>query len=215
MLLEALQRRFRTKRMAGLAARAALTTDMRVLDVGGTVDIWRLAPILPRIVFLNHARAQQEIGPAASIVLGDGVSLPFRDRSFDLVFSNSVIEHVGSREQQARFAAEIARVGKRYWVQTPNRYFPIEQHLWTPLIHWMPRRWQAHIVKNASVWSWLTNYPAEQREFFINHYLDSVRLLAPSELQALFPQATVLRERFLGWTKSLVAWGSNGKPGLP
>jgi hypothetical protein len=215
MLLDALQRRFRSRRMAQLAARAGLTRETRVLDVGGTAGIWRLAPVMPRVVFLNHERAQHEIGPAEAVVLGDGTSLPFRDRSFDLVFSNSVIEHVGSREQQARFAAEIARVGKSYWVQTPNRYFPIEQHLWTPLIHWLPRRWQARIVRKISVWSWLTDYTAEQREFFVNHYLDSVRLLAPSDLQALFPHATVLRERFLGWTKSLVAWGSSGKPGLP
>src|SRR5580693_1380306 len=123
MPFESLQRRFRGRRMALLAENVGLTRDMRVLDVGGTVDIWRLAPVMPRLVLLNQARARYEIGAGESVVLGDGGALPFADRSFDLVFSNSVIEHVGHRAAQARFATEIARVGKQYWVQTPNRYF--------------------------------------------------------------------------------------------
>jgi SAM-dependent methyltransferase len=161
---------------------------------------------MPRLVLLNQSRARHEIGAAETVVLGDGASLPFADQSFELVFSNSVIEHVGSREQQARFAAEIARVGKQYWVQTPNRYFPIEHHLWTPFIHWLPHRWQVAVAKRFSVWQTLTRTTPEQREFYLDHYLDSIRLLAASDLRVLFPGATVLRERFLGWTKSLVAW---------
>src|SRR5271170_5397266 len=213
MLVETLQRRFRTRRMALLAKSVGLTADMRVLDVGGTVEIWRLAPVMPRLVLLNQARARYEIGAPEAAVLGDGTSLPFADQSFDLVFSNSVIEHVGSRAQQARFAAEVARVGKQYWVQTPNRYFPIEQHLWTPFVHWMPRPWQAAVLKRLSVWRILTHATPEQREFYVSHYLDSVRLLGTSDLRALFPGATLLRERFVGWTKSLIACRANRKPG--
>lgn len=192
--------------MALLARKVGLTPEMRVLDVGGTVDIWRLAPVMPRLVLLNQARARYEIGAGEKVVLGDGMSLPFADGSFDLVFSNSVIEHVGDRAQQARFAAEIARVGKQYWVQTPNRYFPIEHHLWTPLVHWFPRRWQAAILPRFSVWSLMTNYDAKQREFYIDHYLESIRLLSAYEMRALFPDAVIIRERFLDWTKSLIAW---------
>jgi hypothetical protein len=206
MFLDPLQRRFRARRMALLARTVGLTRDMRVLDVGGTVDIWRLAPVMPRLVLLNQARARYEIGAGETVVLGDGASLPFADQSFDLVFSNSVIEHVGSRAAQARFAAEIARVGKQYWVQTPNRYFPVEHHMWTPFVHWLPRSWQAAILKRFSIWRLVTNYDAAQREFYVNHYLDSIRLLSASDLRAFFPGATILRERFLGWTKSLIAW---------
>jgi len=201
--------------MAEMARAVGLTPEMRVLDVGGTADIWRLAPVMPRVVFLNHSRAQHEIGPATAIVVGDGISLPFADSSFDLVFSNSVIEHVGTREDQARFAAEIARVGRQYWVQTPNRRFPVEQHLWTPLVHWLPRKWQARVVRKFSVWSMLTRLSEDQRTFYIDHYLLSVRLLSAADLRRMFPGAALVRERFLGWTKSLVAWGSNAKPGLP
>jgi SAM-dependent methyltransferase len=191
--------------MAELARRVTLTSDTRVLDVGGTAQIWELAPVLPRVVFLNQARAQNEIGARAGLVLGDGTRLPFGDQSFDVVFSNSVIEHVGSPEAQAQFAAEIARVGRQYWVQTPNRWFPVEQHLWTPLVHWLPKKWQLRIVPRFSVWSLITNHSRDEREFYFRHYLDSIRLLSATELGALFPAAVVLRERFLGWPKSLVA----------
>jgi SAM-dependent methyltransferase len=215
MPFESLQRRFRARRMALLARTVGLTREMRVLDVGGTVEIWRLAPVMPRLVLLNQERARYEIGAGEAVVLGDGTSLPFADQSFDLVFSNSVIEHVGGRAEQTRFAAEIARVGKQYWVQTPNRYFPIEHHLWTPFVHWLPRAWQAAILKRFSVWRMMTNYDAAQRAFYVNHYLDSIRLLSASDLRALFPGATLERERFLGWTKSLIAWRASRKPGVP
>jgi Methyltransferase domain len=215
MLFEPLQRRFRARRMALFAKTVGLTREMRVLDVGGTIDIWRLAPVMPRLILLNQALWPHQIGSAEAVVFGDGTSLPFADQAFDLVFSNSVIEHVGSRAEQARFAAEIARVGKQYWVQTPNRYFPVEQHLWTPLVHWLPRSWQAAILRRFSVWRLVTNYDAAQREFYVNHYLDSIRLLSASDLRALFPSAMIVRERFLGWTKSLIAWRANRGPGVP
>jgi hypothetical protein len=206
MLFDLLQRHFRARRMALLARTVGLTRDTRVLDVGGTIDIWRLAPVMPRLVLLNKERVRYKVGAAEAVVLGDGTSLPFADQAFDLVFSNSVIEHVGSRAEQARFAAEIARVGKQYWVQTPNRYFPIEQHHWTPFLHWLPRRWQAAVAKRFSLWRRLTRATPEQHESYVRHYMDSIRLLTASDLRALFPGATVVRERFLGWTKSLVAW---------
>jgi methyltransferase family protein len=206
MFLDPLQRRFRARRMALLAKTVGLRADMRVLDVGGTIEIWRLAPVMPRVVLLNQAFWPHQIEGAEAVVLGDGGSLPFADQSFDLVFSNSVIEHVGGRDIQARFASEIARVGKQFWLQTPSRYFPVEQHMWTPLVHWLPRRWQASILKRFSIWSLVTSYDTVQREYYINHYLDTIRLLSAADLAALFPGATVVRERFLGWTKSLVAW---------
>ena len=206
MFLDPIQRRFRARRMALFAKTVGLRADMRVLDVGGTIEIWRLAPVMPRVVLLNQAFWPHQTGGAEGVVLGDGTSLPFADQSFDLVFSNSVIEHVGSRDTQASFAAEIARVGKQFWLQTPSRYFPVEQHMWTPLVHWLPRRWQAAILKRFSVWSLVTNYEAAQREYYVNHYLDSIRLLSASDLHSLFPGARVVRERFLGWTKSLIVW---------
>ncbi|HEV2448400.1 MAG TPA: methyltransferase domain-containing protein, partial [Candidatus Sulfopaludibacter sp.] len=139
---------------------------------------------------------------------GDGRALPFRDGAFDVVFSNSVIEHVGDGESQRRFAREVARVGRGYWVQTPNRWFPVEQHLFTPLVHWLPRRWQRAIVPRCNLWCLLVRVTPDRRRFYIEHYLSDVRLLSAGEVRDLFPGASVIRERVCGWTKSLVAYAA-------
>jgi SAM-dependent methyltransferase len=206
--LTALSRRFRRRRMQRFARAFALTPDTRVLDIGGTPDCWDLLPVRPRLVLLNTPRAKDDLAGAASWVAGDGRALPFRDRSFDLVFSNSVIEHVGDAASQRRFAKEVARVGRAFWVQTPNRWFPVEQHLLTPLIHWLPKRWQRAIVPRFTVWSALVPVTPDRRRFYLEHYLADVRLLGARELAALFPGVRLIRERFCGLTKSLIATSS-------
>jgi hypothetical protein len=141
------------------------------------------------------------------VVFADGCVLPFRDASFDVVFSNSVIEHVGDAASQARFAAEVRRVGRAYWVQTPNRRYFLETHLLTPFVHWLPPAWQARLLRHGSVWEWIVRPAPDRREYYLRHYLTRVRLLTARDLGRLFPGARILRERALGWTKSLVAWG--------
>ena len=194
--------------MLRFAAELRITEATRVLDIGGTPEVWDLLPVRPRLTLLNTPRAKDDLAGADAWVAGDGRSLPFRDGAFDVVFSNSVIEHVGDRESQRRFAAEAARVGCAYWVQTPNRWFPVEQHLLTPFIHWLPRAWQRAIVPRVNVWQWVARPTEDRRRFYIEHYLRDVRLLSAGELRELFPGAHVLRERALGVTKSLVAWRS-------
>src|ERR1035438_8395261 len=87
----------------------------------------------------------------------------------------------------------------------PNRWFPIEQHLLTPLVHWLPKHWQRVIVPRFTVWDALVRPSPDRREFYLTHYLNDVRLLSAAELAALFPDARLIRERLCGWTKSLVA----------
>ena len=116
-----------------------------------------------------------------------------------------VIEHVGGPQRQEEFASEIARVGVRYFVQTPNRWFPVEHHLLTPLIHFLPRSWQRRVVGKFTVWEWLARPRPDQREFFLEHYLTDIRLLDGRAMRRLFPDARLIRERFLGLTKSLIA----------
>ena len=131
--------------------------------------------------------------------------MPFRDASFDVVFSNSVIEHVGDAASQERFAREVSRVGRGYWVQTPNRRFPVEQHLLTPFLHWLPGSWQRAIVPRFTVWSALVRVTPDRRRFYLEHYLNDVRLLDAAQVRRLFPGARVTRERLFGITKSLIA----------
>ena len=203
--LAALSRAFRRRRMQRFAREFAIGPSTRILDIGGTPDLWDLLPVRPRLILLNTPRARADLGAAAGWVAGDGRALPFRDRAFDLVFSNSVIEHVGDAASQQRFAREVARVGRAYWVQTPNRGFPVEQHLLTPFIHWLPRSWQRAAVPRFTVWSAVTRLTPDRRRFYLEHYLSDVRLLTASQLQALFPGSRLIRERFLGIVKSLVA----------
>jgi len=182
-----------------------ITAHTRVLDIGGTSYNWALAPVRPRLTLLNLPRAREAVPEGVDWVAADGCALPFGNGSFDVVFSNSVIEHLATIERQRLFAAEVARVGKRYCVQTPNRWFPVETHLLTPWVHYLPKRWQAHLVRRWTVWAMLTGIQGERKHFYIEHYLADVRLLDRRELQALFPRATVIPERFLGLTKSLIA----------
>src|SRR5579872_6710490 len=90
--------RFRRRRMARFVESLGITRETRVLDVGGTMDYWRLLPDPPRVTLLNTLMASDALRAASEWVAGDGRALPFRDQSFDVVFSNSVIEHVGDRE---------------------------------------------------------------------------------------------------------------------
>jgi hypothetical protein len=193
--------------MARFAREFTLTAETTILDVGGTPETWDLLDIRPRVILLNTPRTHDELAAAKTWVAGDGRMLPFRDASFDIVFSNSVIEHVGDVESQRRFAAEIMRVGRAYWVQTPNRRFPVEQHLLTPFIHWLPKPIQRAIVPRFNVWAMLVMTTSDRRDFYIRHYLEDIRLLCVSDLRGFFPTARIIRERFLGWTKSLIATG--------
>jgi hypothetical protein len=211
--LTALSIYFRRRRMLRFARECSITPKTRILDIGGTPDCWDLLPIRPRVVLLNTPRAKEDLSGADRWVAGDGRSLPFRDRSFDLVFSNSVIEHVGDAASQRAFAREVARVGRAYWVQTPNRWFPVEQHLFTPLVHWLPRGWQRLLVPRVNLWSLLVRVSSDRRHFYIEHYLSDIRLLGASEFRTLFPGARLIRERFLGLTKSLVALSPGDESG--
>jgi SAM-dependent methyltransferase len=182
-----------------------ITPQTRVLDIGGTLYNWTLTPVRPKLTLLNMPRAFEPAPEDVDRVAADGCVLPFAEGAFDVVFSNSVIEHLTTSERQQQFASEVMRVGKRCYVQTPNRWFPVETHLLTPFVHYLPKRWQAPLVRRATVWALVTGIKGDRRHFYIEHYLSDVRLLDRKEMQALFPQATIVSERFLGFGKSLIA----------
>jgi 2-polyprenyl-3-methyl-5-hydroxy-6-metoxy-1,4-benzoquinol methylase len=127
-----------------------------------------------------------------TVRVADGTSLPYADGEFPVVFSNSVIEHV-PRELRPAFAAEIRRVGRRYFVQTPNRYFPIEPHYQVPFFQFLPKRTQRWLKQRLTL-GWHDK----------GHWED-IDLLSASELRRLFPDSVIHRERLFGLTKSLVA----------
>ena len=177
-----------------------LTTDSYVLDVGGTRKIWSLLPTQPRLVFLNLLPPNEEEDGMAD-VFGNACRLPFKDAAFDLVFSNSLIEHLYTLEHQQEFADECRRVGHNYFVQCPNRHFPVEPHLLTPFIHWFPRTFQVRLLRNFTIWGWLTRPDPSQCDQFVNE----VRMITVRELRTLFPEANIWREKVAGLTKSIMA----------
>lgn len=135
---------FRTKRLKAFARAYSDLSNLSVLDVGGTPYMWDilnkyfgLSP--KKVVLLNKNPVHLSSGNNYETVIGDARQLPFADGQFDLVFSNSVIEHVGSIVDKREFAKESQRVGKEFYIQTPNRWFPVEPHIIAFFIHWLPR----------------------------------------------------------------------------
>ena len=193
--------KFRPRRMQFLADYFSLSEDTTVLDVGGTLTNWKMLPFLPRLTILNLAKKPSDLPADVEYVRGDACDLSFDDLSFDLVHSNSVIEHVGAWDRQEQMAKEIRRVGRAYYVQTPNYWFPYEPHLLTPMIHWLSPQAQARLIRNFSVWGWCTRPSKDQ----CNAFIERTRLLRRREMEVLFPEAELLNENFLGLIKSFMA----------
>lgn len=195
--------RMRARRWAMLGHRFPDLSEMRVLDLGGTVDSWRLAPARPRQLVLLNPTAQELDVPWATAVVGDACDPPasLASEHFDLVYSNSVLEHIGGHSQRERFAEVVQNAAERHWVQTPYRYFPIEPHWVFPWFQHLPPTVQT-VVSRA--WP-LGNYSAiKTREETLPHVLD-IELVGMAQMRHYFPQSEILRERVLGLTKSLIA----------
>ena len=177
---------------------------IRILDVGGAAYFWDNSslPALPNveIVLLN---LQEEIisNPKFKSVVGDATNMPeFTDNSFDLVFSNSVIEHLYTWENQQKMAKEIMRVGKKHFIQTPNRKFPIEAHYAIPFAQYYPQKLLYFLLTKTKVSRLQIWDPIHAQQ-----YLDEIRLLDQSEMQKLFPGSKMYQEKFMGMIKSICA----------
>ena len=198
-LLLPYSKRARTKRMRLFAALIGVRKGLRILDLGGQPMIWDSIPRKLDLTIVNLPGIAEQSIPTHHVIRyveADACALgDLAEQPFDVVFSNSVIEHVGGAERRQAFAAEARRLGRAYWVQTPSRWFPIEAHCGMPF------------------W-WL--YPARVRQFLLARWrhslpnwtrmVEETTVLSKDELQQLFPEATILTERSLGIAKSYIAW---------
>lgn len=194
---------FRRRRRLWFLKAFELAETTTILDVGGYPHDWYDLPVASRITLLNidAPPPSEEMRSNLTFVAGDGRHLPFADKSFDIVYSNSVIEHLPQFEDQRRFADEVRRVGHSVYVQTPNRSFVIEPHFIGPHLPGLPREWQRRLFRFCSVRGWLRH--RDHADF--DELFDQVRLLSHREMQTLFPDCDILREKLLGLTKSFVA----------
>jgi Methyltransferase domain len=205
---QSVSRRLRGKRFAFFEQLIApLVKPLRVLDVGGTEDFWQSLGYGNRDdmwVTLLNVTACSTSSPQFVSIAGDARDLSqFKRREFDVVFSNSVIEHVGDFADQKRMADEVQRVGKRYFVQTPNRYFPIEPHFLFPWFQFLPEAVQIGLLGRFR----LGTYDIVTDRDYARELVREIRLLSLGEFSRLFPVANIYRERLLGLTKSFVAYG--------
>jgi methyltransferase family protein len=179
---------------------------VRILDVGGTSFFWHMMGFAAskdvRITLLNIGEPEAA-PPYFESLTGNACDMrQFRDQEFDVVFSNSVIEHVGDESDQRRMVAELKRVGRRYFVQTPNKYFPLEPHFFFPGFQFLPIPARIWLVQHFAL-GW---YPKMPDYTTAHQAVEQIRLLSVHDLRRLFPEGTLYKEKSLGLTVSFVVY---------
>jgi len=184
-LVDAISLRSRERKLNLFLDELQPTPETTVLDVGadelgfgegdgcGTLNFFEERYPWPERITalgLHDGSGFRERYPHIPYVQGDACALPFPDAAFDVVFSNAVIEHVGGRERQEAFVREAVRVGKRVFLTTPNRWFPLEVHTRLPLVHWLP-----------------SGAAGRAYDLVGKPWAKENRLLGPDDLRALFP----------------------------
>ena len=199
---------FRKKRVSFLVSLIdALpnTSTIKILDVGGRPIFWEESGFLEqdfRKLELTFINIESVNYPKFNCLVGDARNMhQFSDQEFDIVFSNSVIEHVGDYQNQRQMASEIKRIGKRYFVQTPNLYFPIEPHFLFPFFQFLPVDARIWLFTHFSMGWYPKMSLLEAREL-----ATQTQLLSKKKLINLFPEANLYEEKILGLTKSLIAY---------
>lgn len=180
-----------------------LERPIKIIDLGGTVNFW--------VNENYHTRNDVEItivnlqveGPgyhSIKLIEGDACNLhQFADSEFDVAFSNSVIEHLFTLAKQQKMASEAMRVARYYFIQTPNKYFPIEPHFKFPFFQFLPDAIKLFLQTKTSIINGV-KYKKEYAEKIIQE----IRLLSLVELNNLFPNSNLYTERFFGFSKSFI-----------
>jgi ubiquinone/menaquinone biosynthesis C-methylase UbiE len=190
-------RRQKLKTFHELAGKS--TQICSLLDVGGGLGIAgefsELYRSFESVTVINlrvpQDRRMQQCGHVRWIA-ADGCVLPFASYSFDWVFSNAVIEHVGNCQRQESFANEIRRVARKgYFVTTPNKYFPLEPHTFLPFYQFLSPALQRRVVRFS---------PGYLQEY------EEIRLLSANTMRNLFPEAKVVRQGLPVLGNSLIAY---------
>lgn len=180
-----------------------------VLDIGGTVEYWRMnARYIPQglirrveVVNLPPVKESSEVINGIEVVAYPGNALDqgsLRQAHYDLVFSNSVIEHVGNLRAQQHMANIVKNIGSYYFVQTPAKSFPLEPHFYVPFFPYMPLSWRTYLHNRFPL-----GFMGQNRDWLgARIACEETRLLTYAEVAAIFAEGKVLKERILGLCKS-------------
>jgi len=175
--------------------RMNVTAGTSILDIGGRPDLWKHVDDTIRITLLNLPqeidRMKGGTDPRFDLIVGNACSFPHDIASYDVVFSNSVLEHVGSRRRQLQFAQTVQR-GAAYWVQVPAPLFPLEVHCRVPFWWLLPSA-----ARRRLIWKW---FRAGKR--FQARQMAGTRPIGRKRLRELFPEGRIETERWLGFPKS-------------
>jgi hypothetical protein len=200
---ESLGERKRARRWEWLLQAFPEVGSMSVIDLGGTAEAWLRSPVRPGSLHVVNLEAQPETVPSwIRSDRADACDLPphISNATYDLVYSNSVIEHVGGHAQRMRFAETVHRLAGQHWVQTPYRYFPIEPHWLFPGFQFLPLTLRARLSQR---WP-LVHTPSQTRDEGLRAAM-GVELLSRAEMAFYFPRSVLRAERVLGVVKALIA----------
>ena len=199
-LKTAFSARARKRRMDEFLNRMNIKGGERIIDLGGTPAYWQNCPIPVEVWILNlpgeNPAAPEDTIHSIHMIEGDACNVEaYGDQTFDITFSNSVIEHVGDKVKQAEMAREVQRLAPAYWVQTPSIWFPIEAHTMVPFWWFYPK-----FLKDRLIVRWRKKLPAW------TEMVETTTVLLRDHFAGLFPGSTVWTERKFLFPKSYVAY---------
>ena len=199
---ESIGNKFRNKRFVYFERLISnLPRPIHILDVGGTEDFWvnrgynkkedvKITLLNLKTIITNYNNITSIVGDATDLSL-------FKEDHFDIVFSNSVIEHLHNFKNQQKMAQEVQRVGIYHFIQTPNKYFLIEPHFLFPLFQFLPKSLKYLLLTKTKL-----SRGKKWNKKFAKEYIQEIRLLSLKEMKYLFPNSKNKTERFLGMSKS-------------
>jgi len=189
------------------------TAQTKVLDIGAEINgeskdgLLKFADSYPwknNLTAFNisaeHIESIKQRYPEIKAVVGNACNLPWPDKYFDIAYSNAVIEHVGDLAKQKQMALEIMRVAKRWFITTPNRWYPFEFHLRLPFVTWLPGRtylWVGNFIRY--------NHSKKKYMFMAKHY--DVRLMTAKELAQCFSDSKIIKQRVTFMAETLIVVG--------